>query len=298
MSLQSFLNYLELEKHYSDHTLEAYRKDIEQFDLFVRNELDAVSLQAVTNRMVRKWIISLSEKELARKSINRKLASLKSYYRFLQRVGDIKSSPVAGIKSLKSKSKVQVPFSKQEIEKSLVDLSRANDFRSLRDRTVIELFYTTGIRRSELINILVSDINREEKLIKVLGKRNKQRILPLLDSASATLNQYEEVRAATFPGAGPQLILTDKGMPVYPLFIYRLIKRYFSQVSQKVKTSPHILRHSFATHLLDNGADINSVKELLGHASLGSTQIYTHSSIAHLREVHKASHPRNRNLKP
>lgn len=292
MSLQSFITYLELEKHYSAHTLTAYKKDIEVFELFIKEACKQSELSQATNSMIRAYVVHLSEKELSRRSINRKIASLKAFYQFLQHTGTIECSPMSGIRILKIKSKAQIPFSQEEMRKSLLHFENKTDFKSIRDQVVIELLYATGMRRAELIALRISDVDLDNKLIKVLGKRNKERIIPLIASVADLLNTYLQLRENEFPGAGSQFILTDKGKPVYQSFVYRLMNAYFGQVSKKLKTSPHILRHSFATHLLENGADLNSVKELLGHSSLASTQVYTHSGIAQLRNVHNRAHPR------
>ncbi|WP_241077761.1 tyrosine-type recombinase/integrase [Flavimarina sp. Hel_I_48] len=289
------MEYLKLEKHYSAHTLLAYEKDITSFFVFTETEYETTSPGSVTYAMVRGWIVLLSESKIANRSINRKIASLKTFYKFLQKTGDVAVSPLARHKSIKTKSKVQVPFSSQEIDDVLEPLSGASSFKDLRDQLLIELLYTTGMRRSELINLKLGDINRGEGVLKVLGKRNKERFIPIIDSLDAIFELYLEKRSAEFKNNDvPFVLLTNKGVKMYNTLVYRIINNYFSAVSQKVKTSPHMLRHTFATHLLNNGADLNAVKELLGHSSLASTQIYTHNSIAQLQKVHGLAHPRNR----
>jgi len=298
LPLKTFLNYLKLEKHYSEHTLIAYRADLLAFFDFAKAEFEINTPKEVTYAVVRSWIVSLSEAKISNRSINRKIASLKTYYKFLQKTGDIITSPLARHRSIKAKPLVQIPFSQQEINAVLDPLTQATDFASLRDRLLVELFYSTGMRRSELINLKISDINQGEKVIKVLGKRNKERFIPVIESLEEVLRSYLEKRENSFSNCeAPYLLLTNKGVKMYNTLVYRIINNYFSAVSQKVKTSPHILRHTFATHLLNNGADLNSVKELLGHSSLASTQVYTHNSIAQLQKIHERSHPRNKNKK-
>jgi integrase/recombinase XerC len=298
LPLKSFLDYLKLEKHHSEHTRIAYEADIQAFFSFAQAEFEISTPENVTYTVIRSWIVALSEAKISNRSINRKIASLKTYYKFLQKTGDVITSPLARHRSIKAKPQVQIPYSQQEINAVLDPLSEATDFASLRDRLLVELFYSTGMRRSELINLKISDINHGERVLKVLGKRNKERFIPVIESLEEILSSYLEKRENSFSNCEvPYLLLTNKGVKMYNTLVYRIINHYFSAVSQKVKTSPHILRHTFATHLLNNGADLNSVKELLGHSSLASTQVYTHNSIVQLQKVHERSHPRNKNKK-
>lgn len=294
MSFQPFIDYLLLEKKYSRHTVNAYSKDLERFFEFVTNEYELTSLVAANYSMVRSWIVSLVDANVSNNSINRKISSLKTYYKFLLKTGQISETPLAKHKALKTAKKVQIPFSETEVEDVLELFQDANDFESVRNKLIVELFYSTGMRRAELIGLKISDISEIQKNIKVLGKRNKERIIPLLPSVLTTISRYKHFRRklATIH-ASEILLLTKKGNPIYETLVYRVITRYFSETSLKVKKSPHILRHSFATHLLNEGAELNAVKELLGHASLASTQVYTHNSIATLKEVYKNAHPRN-----
>ena len=222
------------------------------------------------------------------------MSSLNTYYKFLVKVENIPSNPLKSHKALKTEKKVQVPFSQKEMDIVLNDLIDVVDFETARDKLIVELFYATGIRRIELITIKLLDFDSNTKLLKVLGKRNKERFIPLIPSVIASYKEYiyfrnnlDEIKDKAF------LFLTKKGVKLYETLVYRIINKYFSKASSKLKCSPHVLRHSFATHLLNEGADINSVKELLGHSSLAATQIYTHSSIAELKEVHAKAHPRN-----
>lgn len=294
MQFKPFIDYLLLEKKYSPHTVTAYTKDIERFLNFVADVYEQNTLLLVNYSMIRSWIVCLVDSGIANSTINRKISSLKTYYKFLLKTGQITETPLARHRSLKVAKKVQIPFSQTEVEDALELFDHANDFQTLRDKLIVELFYSTGIRRAELIGLRLSDVSRVQKTIKVLGKRNKERIIPLLPSVLSTMDQYKIHREA-LPNlaATDSLLVTSKGNAIYETLVYRVITRYFSEISLKVKTSPHILRHSFATHLLSQGAELNAVKELLGHASLASTQVYTHNSIDTLKQVYKNTHPRN-----
>lgn len=294
MPFSQFLDYLHLEKNYSAHTLTAYKADLSAFLNFIIEEFDAEDLSEVNYPQIRTWIVSLVESGISNRTVNRKVSSLKAYYRFLQKTGQLKISPLAKHKALKTPVKVQVPFSQKEVNQVL-DSFETNTFKGIRDKLIVELFYTTGLRRIELINTKAGDIDEENQVIKVLGKRNKERYIPLLPSVCESVKAYRNARKA-IKGAGDnkQFFVSETGVKLSESFVYRIINNYFSKVSGKLKTSPHILRHSFATHLLNQGANLNAVKELLGHSSLASTQVYTHNSIAELSKVHKMAHPRNK----
>ncbi|PNQ73699.1 integrase [Hanstruepera neustonica] len=294
MSLKSFLEYLQLEKNYSNLTVNAYERDLNEFSNFIVSEYDDDSLLLVNYSQIRSWIVSLVEKGLTNRSINRKISSLNSYFKFLMKVGDITTNPLAKHKALKTSKKVQIPFSEKEVTAVLDHWDFDNTFEGMRDKLIIELFYSTGIRRIELIEIKIANIDFSKKTLKVLGKRNKERFIPLLQSVIETLKSYLESRNnLEIIKDSDYLFLTQKGVKIYETLVYRIINEYFSLASSKVKKSPHILRHSFATHLLNQGADLNAVKELLGHSSLAATQVYTHNSISELKKVYLKSHPRS-----
>lgn len=294
MPFQAFTEYLQLEKKYSPHTVTAYLKDLEDFQKFASEVYQYADIVTVNYSIVRSWIVSLVDSGISNRTVNRKISSLKTYYKFLLKTSQIEINPLAKHKALKTSKKIQVPFSEKEIGNVMEMLQVENNFEGLRDRLIVELFYSTGIRRAELINIKLNDVSFAQKTIKVLGKRNKERIIPLLPSVLNTINGYLPFREQLENIKGVDyLFLTQKGVKVYEMLVYRIINTYFSRTSEKVKKSPHILRHSFATHLLNEGADINAVKELLGHSSLASTQVYAQNSIAKLKEVYKNSHPRN-----
>lgn len=294
MPLNHFLEYLELEKKYSAHTITAYQADLFAFSEFLQSRFDQQDLTVVHYAQIRSWIIFLSESGLSNTSINRKISSLKSFYRFLQKSRQLEVSPLAKHRALKVPKKVQVPFSEAEVEQALEQM-KADSFEEVRDKLMVELFYSTGIRRSELIGIKLSDIDIKNRLLRVKGKRNKERFIPLLasvaDTAGAYLEKRKEKECISSEGF---FFLTAKGVKVYETLVYRTINNYFRGVSSKLKKSPHVLRHSFATHLLNQGADLNAIKELLGHSSLAATQVYTHNSMAALNKVYREAHPRNR----
>lgn len=292
MSLKSFFDYLEIEKKYSSNTIEAYRNDLNVFAGFLIDEFEVNNINNTSYSYIRSWIVDLVNKGISNRSINRKITSLNSYFKFLLKIDLINENPLTNHKALKTQKKIQLPFSENEMV-NVLDIDNYEDnFTGVRDRLIIDLFYTTGIRRIELIQLMISDLNINNKYIKVFGKRNKERIIPLIDSTINILNKYlsyrDELKSdETF------LFITSKGKPVYEKLIYRIINKYFDTISTKVKKSPHIIRHSFATHLLNNGADLNSVKDLLGHSSLAATQVYTNRSIDEIKKVFAKSHPRN-----
>jgi integrase/recombinase XerC len=295
MSLKKFTDYLLLEKKYSALTVKAYQADLESFGEFVKKEFDENDVQSVNYSQIRSWIVWLVEKEVTNRSINRKISALNTYFKFLQKVGDLKLNPLAKHKALKTSKKIQIPFSETEINMAIDDLPYEDTFEGIRDKIIIELFYSTGIRRIELVELKLSSIDFQNGLLKVLGKRNKERLVPLLNTVIESLQYYLKARSElTTIVDADSLFLTKKGVKVYETLVYRIINDYFSKASSKVKKSPHILRHSFATHLLNEGADLNAVKELLGHSSLAATQVYTHNSIAELKKVHINAHPRSK----
>jgi integrase/recombinase XerC len=293
-SQQAYRDYLHKEKNYSLLTLRAYTDDVSAFEQFIKEHDEGAALEDVNYSQVRSWIVSLVDQGLSNKSVNRKISSLKSFYKFLLKSKQITVNPLLKHKSLKTEKKVQVPFSEKELQDVVAEIEYEDNFEGVRNRLIIELFYTTGIRRAELIGLKTHSFDPGNQTLKVLGKRNKERLLPVLDCTAALLREYM-VKRQELPVIADRemLILNERGNKVSESFVYRLINGYFSIVSGKVKKSPHVLRHTFATHLLNNGADLNSVKELLGHASLSSTQIYTHSSLAELKKVYQETHPRN-----
>lgn len=295
MSLKPFTDYLLLEKNYSIHTITSYKNDLESFEAFILNEYQTTSIDQVNYPLIRNWIVSLVDSGISNRSINRKISSLNSYFKFLLKIDVIGTNPLAKHKALKTNKKVQIPFSEQEMNTVLDELALETDFEGLRNKLIVELFYATGIRRIELIQIKLNDIDLHNKTLKVLGKRNKERYIPLISSVIDTHNAYMiERNSLNLIIDKNYLFLTKKGLKIYETLVYRIINDYFSKASSKVKRSPHILRHSFATHLLNQGANLNAVKELLGHSSLAATQVYTHNSISELKKVYSNTHPRSK----
>lgn len=293
MFLSEFTSYLSLEKNYSEHTVMAYKSDISEFADFCANDFDNADIDQVEYNLVRSWIVSLSQKNISNRSINRKISSLKAYFKFLQKIGTLKSSPLVKHKALKTSKKIEIPFSEIEMERVISAIEYSDDFEGRRDQLLVHILYATGIRRAELIQLKMSQVSFDAMTIKVLGKRNKERVIPMLPETKEKFIAYVVKRQELNEiHDKDHVFLTASGNIMYETLVYRLINKYLRRVSSKVKTSPHILRHTFATHLLNKGADLNAVKELLGHSSLASTQVYTHNSIAELKKVHSAAHPR------
>ena len=294
-SKTAFRDYLQLEKKYSPHTVNAYLNDLISFETYIKTEFDSDDLLNVNYSLIRSWIVTLVDAQISNTSVNRKISSLKSYYNFLLKTKQIAISPLLKHKSLKTPKTLQIPFSEKELDEVLNFITYPEGFEGVRDKLIIDLFYSTGIRRTELIHLKMLNIDLSNATLKVLGKRNKERILPLLPNIATQIKLYLTERAYLERITDNDIFfLTLKGVKMNDSLVYRLINSYFSNVSEKVKKSPHILRHTFATHLLNNGADLNSVKELLGHSSLASTQIYTQSSLFELKKVYGDSHPRNK----
>jgi len=295
MSIKSFIDYLQLEKKYSPNTIKAYENDITSFSDYNKNEFDQSSINKVDYSQLRSWIVKLVESKISNRSINRKISSLNTYYKFLLKIEKIKKNPLDNHRALKTKKIIQLPFSEKEVINALDINNFQNSFEGKRDRLIIEMLYSTGIRRIELIGIKINDIDFSGKKIKVLGKRNKERFIPMLESTISLIQDYTDYRNELKRIHNKDfLFLTSKGEKIYENLVYRITNKYFDYVSTKVKKSPHILRHSFATHLLNNGADLNAVKDLLGHSSLAATQVYTNRSIEEIKKVYSNTHPRNK----
>jgi len=291
LSISRFVEYIDHEKKYSPYTISAYQKDLSEFREFCYGEFDTPDIEEVPYTIIRSWIVHLVEKGLTNRTVNRKISSLKSYYNFLLKTKQISENPLRKHQALKSEKRVNVPFSEKEILEVLEGFSEEGDFESLRDKLIIEILYSTGIRRAELIGLRDDSFDLSQKIVKVVGKRNKERQIPLLDTVVRTIQEYVQLKSKKFPETD-HFFLTGKGNRIYATLVYRTINEYFGRVSLKVKKSPHVVRHSFATHLLSEGADLNSVKELLGHSSLASTQVYTHSNLKDLKSMYNKAHPR------
>lgn len=286
-----FIKYLKFEKRLSENTVISYETDLDQFFSFYKEHSTSQEIDKVDKRTIRSWIVKLSLSNLSAKSINRKIASLKSFFKFLVKRDLIKKNPSSHINSLKTDQKIPSFIKERDINFLFKNIDIKEDFTGQRDLLILELLYGTGIRISELINIKISDINFTKKEIKVIGKRNKERIIPLHNNAIYQTKKY--LKLAEKEGYKNQyLLFTKKGEKIYPMLINRIVKKHLSTLIKSKKYNPHLLRHTFATHILNKGGDLNSIKDLLGHSSLAATQVYTHNSIEKLKETFNSSHPR------
>lgn len=288
------MDYIAYEKRYSQHTINAYRSDLDQFFAFLSQQYNLSDIYKVDHQLVRSWIVSLMEEGISSRSINRKLTTLKSYFKFLVKEGSIQENPMSRVISPKTSQRLPVFVEQESMEKLFDQVNFGEGYAGSRDRLIIELFYATGMRLSELINLKYSDIDLFKNSFKVTGKRNKQRIIPFTNNLVGLLNEYLEIKKKAFPGEEQEayLFLTNKGEKLYPKMVYRIVHQYLDQVTTISKRSPHIIRHTFATHMLNNGADLNAIKEILGHANLAATQVYTHNTIEKLKSIYKQAHPR------
>lgn len=290
--VSKFLEHLQYEKNYAAHTLTAYRTDLSAFQHFLSETYQDVPIEACSYAMIRSWIVDLVEKDLNKRTINRKLTSLKVFFNFLLKIEAIRKNPMATHKSLKTQQKQELAFSQTEV-KGVFELFDRSTLIGQRDQLIVELLYATGMRRQELINLKTVDIGFSQKSLKVLGKRNKERLIPVSEVLLSKISAYLKFQEEETETVSSYLIQTQKGQQAYPNLIYRVVRSYFNAVSVKQKCSPHMIRHSFATHLLQKGADLVAIKELMGHDSLASTQHYTKNNLVELRQVVRNKHPRS-----
>lgn len=293
MMIDSFLEYLQSEKRLSRHTVLAYQNDLSQFASFLQQTRDIHNVAEADYTAIRDWIVDLVETGLEPVSVNRKIASLRSFVKFLLTRGVITTDPMTRINALKTKKRLPCFVKEQDMVNLLDNQTFEETFNGCRDRLILELFYGTGIRLSELLNLGEKSIDMQNQTIKVLGKRNKERVIPFSRSLVALIQKYLNVRnrEVELKGHG-KLFVRANGEPCYPMMIYKIVKKYLSQFSSAERRSPHILRHTYATHLLNKGADLNAVKDLLGHSSLAATQVYTHNSMEKLKKVFEQAHPK------
>jgi len=293
MTVESFLKYIEQEKRYSSHTVQAYRTDLLQFTSFMADVYELAPEEAKYIH-IRDYMVHLMEDKVGANSIGRKMSALRSYYKYMQRMKLITSNPMSLVKAPKAPKRLPVFVDAEKMD-DLLDSEEFFDetFPSVRDKMVIETLFGTGMRLAELLGLKLSDVNFYEETVKVLGKRNKERIIPITKQLAVQLKAYIELKSLqNFNNKTDGLFVTNKGAAVYPRFIYDLVNRYLAYISTQDKKSPHVLRHSYATSLLNRGADLNAIKELLGHASLAATQVYTHNSIERLKTIYKQAHPK------
>lgn len=288
-----FVKYLQYEKRYSTFTLRSYTSDLEQFFEFCEQSDKDFSPLTTDHKIIRQWVVYLMENNLTPRSVNRKITTLKTFYKFLMREGLLEVNPLDRVLSPKTSKKLPVFVEENHINQLIDEIDFSDDFEGVRDKLILELFYVTGIRLSELISIRCLDLDLNNLSIKVLGKRNKERIIPLSRNVKNIVCQYLDSRSETFSNLeGDYLFLTAKGEKMYPKLVYRIVNKYLQLVTTIDKKSPHVLRHTFATHMLNNGADLNAIKELLGHANLSATQVYTHNTFEKLKKIYKQAHPR------
>jgi integrase/recombinase XerC len=290
---ESFLQYLLVEKRYSKHTIISYRNDLGQFTLFLETLGHSALASDVTSAEVRAWIVGMMDSGISAVTVHRKISCLRIFFRWLRKEGLVSQDPMEKVVLPKRKKKLPVFVTEDSLDNLLDNYEFGNDFSGIRNRTIIEMLYFTGMRRAELIGLTLADVDLPSGQCKVTGKRNKQRIIPLIDSFRARLEEYLIIRGASFGSSSEGwFFLTDSGNRLYDKFVYNVVRRYLTMVTTIDKKSPHVLRHTFATHMLNHGADLNSIKELLGHANLSATQIYTHNTFEKLKEVYKQAHPR------
>ena len=297
MFVKNFTQFLQYEKRYSPHTITAYTKDLDQFYNYLSGQYQISSVKQVTHPIIRSWIVTFINEGISHQSINRKIASLRSYFKFLVRENKIKDNPAAKITPLKQSKKLPVFVDEERMHFLFDQIEFKDDFEGIRDKFILEILYSTGIRLTELINLKTVDIDSQNNTIKVLGKRNKERLIPYNNSLNGQLTKFKKIREKTIQkdlqADQDFLLLTGKGKKLYPKLVYRIVNKYLGMISTLSKKSPHVLRHTYATHLLNNGADINAIKELLGHTSLAATQVYTHNTIDKLKKIYKQAHPKS-----
>jgi integrase/recombinase XerC len=292
-SIQSFLDYLKYQKRYSAHTIRSYHDDITQFFGFLQTQFGESSLGAIGHNHVRSWLASIRERDITAKTINRKISSLKSFFKYLVRSGVLEETPMTRVLTPKISKRLPDFIMESDVDKLIGSLKNSEDWKGLNTKMLITLFYTTGMRLSELVNLKENQVDFGKKQVKVLGKGNKERIIPISPEAIIMIKDYIQLKKKEFGSADNTLLVTEKGKKMYPKYPYLLVRSFLSsEVKTLNKKSPHVLRHSFATHLSNNGADLNAIKELLGHSSLAATQVYTHNTIEKLKNVYKKSHPK------
>ncbi len=295
MFLARFIQYIQFEKRYSPHTVSAYQSYLDQFIRFLNTPEETITHPSeITHHLIRNWMVAMMSEDITARSITRKIATLRKYFKFLLQEGIITHNPASKINTPKSPKNLPVVVEDAKLTQMLDDNEVfTHDFKGLRDKLVIETLFGTGMRLAELLGVKETDINIYEGTVKVLGKRNKQRIIPINNELKLLISEYLDLKKSqNFNNNSLTLLVTDKGADAYPKLIYLIVQKYLSYISTQNKKSPHVLRHTFATSLLNRGADLNAIKELLGHANLSATQIYTHNSVERLKSIYKQAHPK------
>lgn len=289
-----FLDYITFEKRYSPNTVNAYKADLDQFFTFIKTQYDLSDINKIDYQVVRSWIVYLMDNKVTSRSVNRKITTLKTYFRFLVKEGLVTDNPMNRVIAPKTSKRLPVFVETDSMDRLFEEVDWGSGYSAARDKLVMELFYGTGMRLSELINLKETDIDLYKKTVRVTGKRNKQRVIPFTGPLQGLITTYLEEKKKEFDGHDTDqfLFLTDKGLKLYPRMVHRLVHHYLDQVTTISKRSPHVIRHTFATHMLNNGADLNVIKEILGHANLSATQVYTHNTIEKLKSIYKQAHPR------
>jgi integrase/recombinase XerC len=290
-AISSFIEHLRFEKRYSKHSLIAYEIDLKQWVSYLNSSYEVTQLEQVQVSFIRSWLVSMMENGLSARSINRKITALKSFYKYALRSGWVQINPMGKISSPKIPKRLPVYVEAEKLDLLLDQTEFSDDFEGIRNHLILEMFYGTGMRLSELIELELRDVDTRNLQLKVTGKRNKQRILPLFPSLAHQINKYLEMRNA-LTSSTSHFFITPDGKSLYPILVYRLVNKYLTKVSTQKKRSPHVLRHSFATEMLNKGADLNAIKEILGHANLSATQVYTHNTIEKLKVAYLQAHPR------
>jgi integrase/recombinase XerC len=290
--LSDFLQHLRFEKRYSPLTLIAYRKDLEQFHDYLKAQFGDINLKSITHFHIRGWLAGIKEDKQSARTINRKISSLSSYYKFLMKNGVVEKNPVRQLHAQRLPERLPVYLKETETETLFEELQFDEGFKGFTDRLICELLYSTGMRRNELQQLKEQDIEWSLKQVRILGKGNKERLVPVSAALLDTMRDYIAEKRKLEKYDGNHLLNVETGIPLYAVYIYRTVKRYLSDTTTLHKKSPHVLRHTFATHLLNNGANIQAIKDLLGHSSLAATQVYTHNNIDKLKEIHRQNHPR------
>jgi integrase/recombinase XerC len=292
MHQEGFLRYIELEKRYSPHTVTAYKQDLSDFFAYIDKSYGSLGPADIQHGMIRSWMVELMESNMVARSINRKLTTLRSFYKYMLRQGLVMNNPMLRVQPPKNAKKLPVFVEADKMQKLFDEIPFGSGFEGVRDRLIMELFYATGMRLSELIGLKLEEVDCSSRILKVLGKRNKERLIPFPAILVEQIEQYLNLRSRLELVDADLLLLTLSGKKMYPKMVYNIVVHYLSLVTTLDKKSPHVLRHTFATHMLNNGADINAIKELLGHANLSATQVYTHNTIEKLKNIHKQAHPK------